>query len=85
MKTHLKSLALCKSECLGSESKLDPKLFTGQVGFGSKTRRKMGSESEQNSFGSTTLVPSFQIQGVPVPHLTQRNCKNLRLEDSVQA
>jgi hypothetical protein len=54
---HLKSLALWKSECLGP----DPKLFTCQVGSGSKTRRKMGSGSEKNSFGSTTLQNGLSI------------------------
>jgi hypothetical protein len=58
-------VALLKSECLGSDPKWDPKLFTSRIrirsyffGSGSKTRRKMGSGSEKNSYGSTTLFPA---------------------------
>jgi hypothetical protein len=54
-------LASWKSECLGPDPNLDPKLFTSQVGSGSrsKTRQKMASGSEKNCFGSTTLVTRF--------------------------
>jgi hypothetical protein len=52
IKTHLKSLALWKSECLGSDPKLDPKFFTSQVGSGSKTRRKIGSGSRSEKIVS---------------------------------
>jgi hypothetical protein len=31
IKSHIKSLALWKSECLGSDLKLDPKLFTSRI------------------------------------------------------
>jgi hypothetical protein len=31
IKRHIKSLALWKSECLGSDPKLDPKLFTSRI------------------------------------------------------
>jgi hypothetical protein len=30
-KSHVKLLALCMSECLGSDPKLDPKLFTSRI------------------------------------------------------
>jgi hypothetical protein len=58
-------LALWKSEYLGSDPKLDSKLFTSRIrirnyffGSGSKTRGKMGSGSEKNSYGSITLLYS---------------------------
>jgi hypothetical protein len=53
----IKSLALRKSQYLGSYPKLDPKPFASQVVSGSKTQRQMGSGtgSEKNSFKPTTL------------------------------
>jgi hypothetical protein len=47
MKRPLKSLALCKSEYIESDPKLDPKRFASQVGSGSKTYKTMGSGSEK--------------------------------------
>jgi hypothetical protein len=56
---------LWKSECLGSDPKLDPKLFTKYLGSGSVTiffgsgshfPPSFGSGSETNSYGSTTLL-----------------------------
>jgi hypothetical protein len=56
-KIHLKSLALWKSECLGSDRKLDPKLFTSQGGSADpKLGGKWDPDPEKNSFGSTTLL-----------------------------
>jgi hypothetical protein len=56
MKKALKSLAICKSEYLGS----NPEFFVGQVGSGSNSQSKMGSGSIKISFGSTTLM-----RGIP--------------------
>jgi hypothetical protein len=73
----------------GSHPELDPELFAGQVGTGSrsgsKTQRKMrsgsGYGSKINSFGSTTLLrtqmSTYPAQRIPSQRLVIE--KELRL------
>jgi hypothetical protein len=62
LKCHEKNfqpLALWKRDYLGSDRELDPELFAGEVGSGSRSKpqSKMGSRS-----GSTTLDRSLRYQ-----------------------
>jgi hypothetical protein len=53
--SHLKSLALWKSESLGSDQKLDQKLFTSRIRIQNSAENEI--RIRKNSYGSTTLVP----------------------------